>query len=217
MNLSCTILCKGRSPRSPSPPVVAFGGGGEVEPSDGKEGRRQGQVRVDGGGFAGFTVLSNDRPALTAGPPVDPSSSGQPADRTAARLPPVTSKNGSGMLAASLTGRTAWALFSPNPGHHASAACAWMDAQQVSGPFTPFHSWAANGRRNMAAAPVPTRPPPRHSAGLACAASVSQQPLYTQSGPVTRTRVSCRPPFAIASAIPCCPSQSHRVSAWRIP
>ena len=152
----------------------------------GRGGVDRGRCGWMAGGFAGFTAPPNQSRILTAGPLVDPSSSGQPADRTATRLPSVTSKNGSGMLAASLTGRTAWALFSPHPGHHASAACAWMDAQQVSGHFTPFHSCAANERgamAAMAAAPVPTRPPTRRSAGLACAASVSQQPLYTQSGP----------------------------------
>jgi hypothetical protein len=201
----------------PSPPVVAFGGGGEVEPSDGKRGVDRGRC----GSMAGDLRASQHcpitgRPLPLARPWIQAQAANQQTERPLDSRPSPP-RTGSGMLAASLTGRTAWALFSPNPGHHASAACAWMDAQQVSGPFTPFHSWAANGRRNMAAAPVPTRPPTRHSAGLACAASVSQQPLYTQSGPVTRTRVSCRPPFAIASAIPCCPSQSHRVSAWRIP
>jgi len=93
---------------------------------------------------------------------------------------------------ASLTGRTAQALFSPNPAHHANAACAWTDAQQARGNF---HTWRTPSRPMsdpMRPAPVPTRPPTRcrlDRAGLAYAISVSQQPLYTQSGPLTRSAV----------------------------
>lgn len=135
MSLSCTIL---RNWEEAQDPVTTSGyiwwWGGRAK-SDGKRGVDRGRC----GSIAGDLRTSRRHPITGRTLPLArPHIQAEPANQRTGRpvrLPPSPPRTG----AASLTGRTAWALFSPNPGHHASAAMcldSLDDAQQVRGHFT---------------------------------------------------------------------------------
>jgi hypothetical protein len=150
--------------------------------SDGKRGSRQGGA-VRWRGIADITERSNHSHRFTAGPsPARPCPS-QPADGTASQHSSLRARADARTPSRSLTGRTAWALFSIEP--CPSCKCR-MCLNECPASQRPFHTLRPMATQSPAV-PVPSRAPTRHRAGLACAALASQQPLYTQSGLVDRS------------------------------
>ncbi len=173
--------------------------------SDGKEGRRRGRpTGADAGGMGGWRGtggLERCHPIIGQPLPLGcvlPGGSGQPAGGTTLQLPCLSRRADAGH---------------PHRSHTASAI---SDRPASQRPFrTGFARERPMARRRLQVQGClcglsrdAVGPPATPSADpvlcrvLACAASASQQPLYTQSGPVdTQCCDSCRPPFAISSVI----------------
>ena len=143
------------------------------------EGRPTGAAAGGMGGWRGIDGLQRCHP-ITAQPLplgcVLPGGSGQPAGGTTLQLPSLSRRADAGH---------------PHRSHTASAISNRPASQR--GLFTLFRTRAANGDAVSAGPGMsprdPQGPPATRSADpalcrvLACVASASQQPLYTQSGP----------------------------------
>lgn len=98
-----------------------------------------------------------------------------------------------GRATATLTGRTAQTLFSPNPAHHASAAVPGLRASKFGGSFTrvqPMKEFSGLQRQCRVDRTLRPRAHSRHRARLACAGLRINSRYIPSPGLLTRSDCS---------------------------